>query len=681
MKKFRQFGMLLFLLVGIGISIGAVEQQLSLYGKANIPEDLSTIEAQFTPEGFTKLKTLRAQLEAEKLTKQNQTFTQTTYGYQFFYNPTWWKIETQAADVSNRVTFRLDSSLGDASVTLVVDSSDPQNSSLEQLRETVESEYREKGQFVSKELTTIGAQPAYRFLLTETHFGEKTEYEEWWTINSGYLYHITVRYAPLLESQAYALTLLNTLTFFSPQVPPAVKGITSTSKTSYTPVEIAEIVSPSVVNLIHLKCIKMINKDRSDIYLKPEYDFCATGKGTGMIVTEQGYIATNGHVANVYPEQSLIEQVFHAPAHPFMKDLVRDITYRTSFVSLTDQAVESLLEVTQTNPTALNSLMNATMKLLDGGLLEVKNEVTKYYVQLGREAIKIDPHRVNPDMITSAVTPVSSIIEAELVALDFPNRYSPAAQLRNQDGKGTDVAIFKLKDTGSQRFPAVTLGVSSSLKPGEPLVILGFPSLVEGDSRGNSLIDYTNAARTQSVTQGIVSALKHDNTGRLLIQTDASIERGTSGGPAFNSKTEVVGIVTFGVEGTLGNYNFLRDTADIKSLLDTNQIPVQKNPVFEKWREGLTYFRNGYYTKASNNFRLVKQMYPGHPTVDEYISEAKAAIVQGKDRGLFLGFEKEVLIRVVFYTFLFLISSLLVWKLLMAKKNHIVVSSQIRTEV
>ena len=91
--------------------------------------------------------------------------------------------------------------------------------------------------------------------------------------------------------------------------------------------------------------------------------------------------------------------------------------------------------------------------------------------------------------------------------------------------KRTDVALLKIDASG---LPAVRLGDSSQLKPGEWVVAIGSPFGFE-----------------HSVTAGIVSA-----KGRALpqenyvpfIQTDVAINPGNSGGPLFNLRGEVVGI-------------------------------------------------------------------------------------------------------------------------------------------
>ena len=91
----------------------------------------------------------------------------------------------------------------------------------------------------------------------------------------------------------------------------------------------------------------------------------------------------------------------------------------------------------------------------------------------------------------------------------------------------TDMAVLKVDRTG---LPYVTLGDSSKLQVGELAVAIGNPF---GELAG-------------TVTVGVISALDReiliDGSEYSLLQTDASINSGNSGGPLVNSYGEVIGI-------------------------------------------------------------------------------------------------------------------------------------------
>jgi serine protease Do len=90
--------------------------------------------------------------------------------------------------------------------------------------------------------------------------------------------------------------------------------------------------------------------------------------------------------------------------------------------------------------------------------------------------------------------------------------------------KTTDVALLKIDAHG---LPAASIGSSASLAAGEWVVAIGSPFGLDN-----------------SATAGIVSAARRFLPGSAvpLIQTDVAINPGSSGGPLFNLRGEVVGI-------------------------------------------------------------------------------------------------------------------------------------------
>ena len=94
----------------------------------------------------------------------------------------------------------------------------------------------------------------------------------------------------------------------------------------------------------------------------------------------------------------------------------------------------------------------------------------------------------------------------------------------------TDMAVIKVDPSGIE-LKAATVGNSSTLQVGDEVLAIGNP------------LGLTLAG---SVTHGIVSALNRkltiDGTTYNLIQTDAAINSGNSGGALVNNRGEVIGI-------------------------------------------------------------------------------------------------------------------------------------------
>lgn len=103
------------------------------------------------------------------------------------------------------------------------------------------------------------------------------------------------------------------------------------------------------------------------------------------------------------------------------------------------------------------------------------------------------------------------------------------AKLVGQDTK-TDLAVLKI-DPGSTKLTAATLGDSTTVQVGETAVAIGNPMGQEFSG---------------SVTSGIISAVNRtmniDNRTYNLLQTDAAINSGNSGGALINQYGEVIGI-------------------------------------------------------------------------------------------------------------------------------------------
>ncbi|WP_420562377.1 DegQ family serine endoprotease [Thalassobaculum sp.] len=120
------------------------------------------------------------------------------------------------------------------------------------------------------------------------------------------------------------------------------------------------------------------------------------------------------------------------------------------------------------------------------------------------------------------------IADADEIKVRLQDDTEYEATLIGKDPK-TDVAVLSI-DPGQRELPFVEFGNSGSLRVGDWVVAIGNPFGLGG-----------------TVTAGIVSARGRDiGQGPYddFLQTDASINRGNSGGPLFNLEGQVVGINT-----------------------------------------------------------------------------------------------------------------------------------------
>jgi serine protease Do len=118
---------------------------------------------------------------------------------------------------------------------------------------------------------------------------------------------------------------------------------------------------------------------------------------------------------------------------------------------------------------------------------------------------------------------------AEEIKIILQDNTALDAELLGHDPK-TDVALLKVKDKKGLKFKEVHLGNSDKMRVGDWVVAIGNPFGLGG-----------------TVTAGIISARgRNIQAGPYddFIQTDASINKGNSGGPLFNLEGEVIGINT-----------------------------------------------------------------------------------------------------------------------------------------
>lgn len=130
---------------------------------------------------------------------------------------------------------------------------------------------------------------------------------------------------------------------------------------------------------------------------------------------------------------------------------------------------------------------------------------TNYHVVQARENIEVTLYS-------------GEVLKAELVGYSAPD----------------DLAVLKIKGNG---YPVAVIGNSDALRVGDVAIAIGNPLGVDA---------------SWTTTQGIISALNREVTvtqagmiGELtMIQTDAPVNPGNSGGPLCNDRGEVIGVIT-----------------------------------------------------------------------------------------------------------------------------------------
>src|SRR5207253_2170756 len=101
-------------------------------------------------------------------------------------------------------------------------------------------------------------------------------------------------------------------------------------------------------------------------------------------------------------------------------------------------------------------------------------------------------------------------------------------RLERLGNENADIALLAI----DQKLTPVTLASASELHMGESVTTIGCPLGFEF-----------------SVTSGVVSSLRDSDLGYPLVQTDVPVNPGSSGGPLFDSRGRVVGIIKSAAAG------------------------------------------------------------------------------------------------------------------------------------
>jgi len=218
----------------------------------------------------------------------------------------------------------------------------------------------------------------------------------------------------------------------------------------------------------------------------------------------------------------------------------------------------------------------------------------------------------------------SHVVErATRVRATFPDGASCGAEIVGRDPH-TDLAVLRVD------APAVapaTLGDASRLRPGQLVVAIGNP-----------------LGFSSTVTSGIVSALGRTmraQTGRVIdavIQTDAALNPGNSGGPLVDSRGEVVGINTAIISGAQG--------ICFAVPVSTAQLVIPQLIAEGRVRRGWIGVSGQTIQLSRRRVQINHLSAPGAVLITEVAPESPADVAGLKARDIIVGFADAPITRI-----------------------------------
>jgi S1-C subfamily serine protease len=127
----------------------------------------------------------------------------------------------------------------------------------------------------------------------------------------------------------------------------------------------------------------------------------------------------------------------------------------------------------------------------------------------------------------------------------------------------SDLALLQAEDT--RNVQKLGLGNSDAALPTQEITAFGYPF-------GNMLALDKDSYPSVTVNSGKITALRKEKGELTLIQVDALVNPGNSGGPVLDTEGKVIGLVESGVPGA--GLNFITPVAKLKKMLDSPLVLI-----------------------------------------------------------------------------------------------------------
>ncbi|MEZ4414225.1 MAG: trypsin-like peptidase domain-containing protein [Gemmatimonadota bacterium] len=306
--------------------------------------------------------------------------------------------------------------------------------------------------------------------------------------------------------------------------------------------------------------------------------------GSGWLVSPDGFVVTNGHVVELYEEANEEQLRGQLLYNALESGGVFDRIAQDRGSALSDQ-----------------DKIQTTVELLQRSQITLRKS--------------LDVYLQNWQKMTAEVRAYSPPMSNLPGKTSFPWQGSRES--------GSDVAVLKV---AGRDLPTLRIGDSDRVQIGDEIFVAGYP--------GTVLMHPYLSPESQmqaSFTRGQVSAVKVAVGGNSVIQMDAAITHGNSGGPVFNGDGEVIGMATFGsIEGNqmVQGFNFAVPSNVARGYLPANAT-LEPGMFDRTWDRALDSYYARDYAAAISGFDEAIRILPNLPDA----ATLRLNSMQARDRG------------------------------------------------
>ncbi|MBU1698896.1 MAG: trypsin-like peptidase domain-containing protein [Candidatus Eisenbacteria bacterium] len=314
-----------------------------------------------------------------------------------------------------------------------------------------------------------------------------------------------------------------------------------------------------------------------------------SGSGSGWLISADGYLVTNGHVAELYHDDN-------------EEQLKRQLLYQ----ALAESIFPSL-EAKEGRQFTDEEKFALFQAFLPQSEITLKKDLSVYLQNWKKYAAEVKEYS----------PPMSG--QAGKLALPWDSSET-----------GKDVAILKIE---GRDLPTVRIGDSGTVQLGATVHVAGYPGVVMQHIYLNP-----ESVLEASFTRGQISSLKLDVKGSNVLQMDASTTWGNSGGPVFNDEGQVIGMATFGSihQGTqaIQGFNFAVPSNVVREFVRAAGVDTSPSLFDRTWSDALQLYYSGKKNKAIAKFDEALRLMPDLPDAVKLQREAMSAPAGGGGGGL-----------------------------------------------
>lgn len=268
----------------------------------------------------------------------------------------------------------------------------------------------------------------------------------------------------------------------------------------------------------------------------------------------------------------------------FLYNMYLNIKVKSDVDNIDGAGTAIRLSAEQEEETDISSTLEDTTKCVVG-ISKLKNNGDSIFVANATKDLSLGTGAIiseNGYIITNAHL-AGNKYSSCYITLEDGSVYNGSVVWSDED---LDLAIVKINVNG---LDYLELGDSDNIKLGESVYAIGNPIGIEFQ---------------RSVTSGIISGvnrtikIEEDNTSSYmegLIQTDASINQGNSGGPLINSNGEIIGISSVKIETAEGiGFAIPINTVKpvVESFINTGKFEEAYLGIFAYDKEVVKYLNN-----------------------------------------------------------------------------------------